>query len=216
SLGRALRARGGATLLVRIHVPGGTMIFSHSAYDERAARATSIAAELAAEGVRFMEMQFPDMNGMMRGKYTPLAKGLSASGSGLSCLLYSSRGGDQLTIDFWADFDNGFPKIVGLPDYDTVTRCPWRPDTAAVLCDFYMEDGTPCPMDARQILRNIVAEYHELGLQPRASVEFETYIYEVDDDLMRAKRYAELKSYGPAGISTASRSTRTTSRSRRS
>jgi len=28
---------------------------------------------------------------------------------------------------------------VGLPDYDTVTRCPWRPDTAAVLCDFYME-----------------------------------------------------------------------------
>ncbi len=99
------------------------------------------------------------MNGMMRGKYTPLAKGLSAGGTGVSCLLYSARGGDNLTIDFWADFDNGFPKIVGLPDYDTVTRCPWRPDTAAVLCDFYMEDGTPCPMDARQILKNVVAEY---------------------------------------------------------
>jgi len=172
------------------------MIFSQNAYDERAARATSIGAELAADGVRFIEMQFPDMNGMMRGKYTPIAKGLSAGGTGLSCLLYSARGGDQLTIDFWADFDNGFPKIVGLPDYDTVTRCPWRPDTAAVLCDFYMEDGTPCPMDARQILRDIVAGYTELGLQPRASVEFETYIYEVDDDLMRAKRYSELKTYG--------------------
>jgi len=60
------------------------MIFSQSAYDERAARAKSVAAELAADGVRFMETQFPDMNGMMRGKYTPLAKGLSASGTGLA------------------------------------------------------------------------------------------------------------------------------------
>ena len=55
-----------------------------------------------------------------------------------------------------------------MPDYDTVTRCPWRPDTAAVLCDFYMEDGSVCPMDARQILKNVMAEYAELGLQPRA------------------------------------------------
>ena len=87
----------------------------------------TIAAELTADGVRFIEMQFPDMNGMMRGKYTPLAKGLSAGGTGVSCLLYSARGGDNLTIDFWADFDNGFPKIVGLPDYDTVDPLPVAP-----------------------------------------------------------------------------------------
>ena len=168
------------------------MVFSKSAYDERAARAKEIAANLAAQDVRFVEMQFPDMNGMMRGKYTPVAKGLSAAGTGLSCLLYSARGGDQLTIDFWADFDNGFPKIVGLPDYDTVARCPWRPDTAAVLCDFYMEDGAPCPMDARQILKGVMAGYAELGLEPRASIEWEFYLFEVDDDLMRAKRYLSL------------------------
>ena len=75
------------------------MIFSKSAYDERAARAKEVAAELAAQDVRFIEMQFPDLNGMMRGKYTPLAKGLSAGGTGVSCLLYSARGGDNLTID---------------------------------------------------------------------------------------------------------------------
>lgn len=171
-------------------------MFSKSAYDERAARARTIIEELAADGVRFIEMQFPDLNGMMRGKYTPLQKGLSAGGTGVSCLLYSARGGDNLTIDFWADFDNGFPKVVGVPDYDTVTRCPWRPDTAAVLCDFYMEDGSACPMDARQILRNVMAEYAELGLQPRASVEWEFYLFEADDDLMRAKRFTDLKSFG--------------------
>ena len=171
-------------------------MFSKSAYDERAVRAKTIADELAADGVRFMEMQFPDMNGMMRGKYTPLAKGLSASGTGLSCLLYSARGGDNLTIDFWADFDNGFPKIVGVPDYDTVTRCPWRPDTAAVLCDFYMEDGSACPMDARQILKSVVAEYEALGLQPRTSIEWEFYLFEADDDLMRAQRFTDLKTFG--------------------
>ena len=100
------------------------MIFSKSAYDERAARAKEIAASWPPTDVRFIEMQFPDMNGMMRGKYTPLAKGLSAGGTGVSCLLYSARGGDNLTIDFWADFDNGFPKVVGLPDYDTVDALP--------------------------------------------------------------------------------------------
>ena len=50
------------------------MMFSKTAYDERAARAKAITASLAAEGVRFIEMQFPDMNGMMRGKYAPLRR----------------------------------------------------------------------------------------------------------------------------------------------
>ena len=77
-----------------------------------------------------------------------------------------------------------------------MTRCPWRPDTAAVCVDFYMEDGTSCPMDARQILKGVMAEYAELGLEPRASIEWEFYLYEVDDDLMRAKRFTELKTFG--------------------
>jgi glutamine synthetase len=172
------------------------MFFSGEAYKERAERARFAADELREAGVRFVEMQLPDINGTLRGKITTLAKGLSAGGTGESTLIMCPRGGDQLTVDFWSNFDNGFPKMVAVPDYDTVTLCPWRPDTAAVLCDHYMEDGAPCPVDARHVLRRVCAEYEALGLEPRASIEWEFYLYHADDALMRAKRYAELKPFG--------------------
>jgi glutamine synthetase len=172
------------------------MFFSEEAYGARAARAKELVAKLGADGVRFVEMQLPDVNGMMRGKLATLDKGLAASGTGVSSLIQCPRGGDELTIDFWSDFDNGFPKIVGVPDYDTLTRCSWRPDTAAVLCDFYMEDGSACVMDPRHVLRRVCAEYAALGLEPRASIEWEVYVYERDDALMREKRYAELEPFG--------------------
>jgi glutamine synthetase len=172
------------------------MFFSPSAYDERAELAAAIAAELASDGVRFIEMQLPDINGMMRGKIATLEKGLSAGGTGVSTLIMAARGGDNLTIDFWTNFDNGFPKIVAVPDYATVTRCPWRPDTAAVLCDFYMEDGSVCAMDARQVLKRVLAEYEALGIEPRASIEWEFYMYEADEELLRTKRYGALQPFG--------------------
>ena len=53
-----------------------------------------------------------------------------------------------------------------------------------------------CPMDARQILKSVMAEYAELGLEPHASIEWEFYLFEADDDLMRAKRFTDLKSFG--------------------
>ena len=52
------------------------MFFSEDAYAPRAARAKELAAELSADGVRFVEMQLPDINGMMRGKIATVDKGL--------------------------------------------------------------------------------------------------------------------------------------------
>ena len=51
-------------------------------------------------------------------------------------------------------------------------------------------------MDARQILKRVVAEYRKRDLEPRAALEYEFYIYQADDELLRQKRYRDLKTFG--------------------
>src|SRR6266536_2378756 len=138
----------------------------------RPARAGEIGERLREQGVRVIQMEMPDINGAVRGKVAGIAKGLGATGTGVSTLVMSFRGGEEITLSPWSSFDNGFPKFSAVADLGTVVRLPWRPDTAAVLCDFVMNDGSACPMDGRAILRRAI------------------------DELMRAGRFRDLKSLG--------------------
>ncbi|MFL0294863.1 hypothetical protein ACJH6J_28040 [Mycobacterium sp. SMC-18] len=153
-------------------------------------------ARLSESGARFAQMEFSDINGVFRGKLTTLEKGLSTSGTGVSTLMMSARSGDEIVLTEWSDFSNGFPKMVAVADPGTATEWPWNPEIAGVLCDLFMEDGSPCPLDGRQMLRRIASEYADLGIEARAALEWEFYLYEVDDALMREKRYRELKTFG--------------------
>jgi glutamine synthetase len=162
----------------------------------RSARAREVGERLHEQGVRVIQMEMPDINGAVRGKVAALHKGLSPSGTGVSTLVMSFRGGDEITLTPWSSFENGFPKFSAVADLDTVIQLPWRPDTAAVLCDFVMNDGSPCPMDGRAILRRAIADLAGLGYTAKAALEWEFYVYQADDELLRAGRYRDLKSLG--------------------
>jgi glutamine synthetase len=162
----------------------------------RRSRAREIGERLGEQGVRVMQMEMPDINGTVRGKVAGIRKALGASGTGVSTLVMSFRSGDEITISPWSSFENGFPKFSAVADLDTVIRLPWRPETAAVLCDFVMNDGSPCPMDGRAILRRAIADLAALGYTAKAALEWEFYVYQADDELLRAGRYAELRSLG--------------------
>ncbi|MGA5546206.1 glutamine synthetase family protein [Mycobacterium sp. NPDC051198] len=163
---------------------------------ERGPAAAEAAARLAQTGARFGQMEFSDINGVFRGKLTTLDKALAPGGTGISTLVMSARSGDVVVLTEWSDFANGFPKMVAVADPDTAVEWPWKPNTAGVLCDLYMEDGSECILDGRHMLRRIAAEYASEGLEPRAAIEWEFYLYEVDDALMRAKRFRELQPFG--------------------
>jgi glutamine synthetase len=141
-------------------------------------------------------MEMPDINGTLRGKVASMGKGLGPAGTGVSSLVMSFRSADDISLTCWSDVANGFPKITAVPDLDTVVAWPWRPDTAAVLCDFYMDDGTPCAMDGRHALRRVIAEFEALGIEPHAAIEWEFYVYAEDDELLRTGRHRELLSLG--------------------
>src|SRR5262249_56788251 len=135
-------------------------------------------------------------NGAVGGRIAGLPKGLGPTGTGVSTLIMSFRGGDEITLSPWSSFDNGFPKFSAVPDLDTVAPLPWRPETAAVLCDFFMDDGSPCGMDGRAILRRAVADLARLGYTAKAALEWEVYVFEADDELLPAPRHRALKPLG--------------------
>ena len=101
--------------------------------EQHAAQARQLAESLGEQGVRVIQMEMPDINGAVRGKITGMSKGLSPTGTGVSTLIMSFRGGEEITLSPWSSFENGFPKFSAIPDLDTLVRLPWRPETAAVL-----------------------------------------------------------------------------------
>jgi glutamine synthetase len=170
--------------------------FSPEAIAERTQQTESVRENLRRQGHRFAQMEIPDNNGQLRGKIVGLEKGLGPSGTGVSTLLVSVKSGDQLAMTPFSNFENGFPKMVAVPDPTTVQHLPWRNGVAGVLCDLYMEDGSPCPLHVRHLLRQAEEQYRLLGLEPKIALEYEFYVFEEDDARMRERRYSELKSFG--------------------
>jgi len=173
------------------------MMFSKAELARRTNEARPILERLTAAGCKFMQVEMPDNNGVIRGKLVTLEKGLSASGLGATNLVLCMKGGDKVCFTSpFSCFDNGFPKFVALPDLSTAVALPWKRDVAAVLCDYYMDDGSSCVHDPRQILRSAEATLEKMGYSVRISLEYELYIVIEDDSLMRAGRYDELLSFG--------------------
>ena len=171
--------------------------FSKTALAGRSAEARPILERLRKRGFRFMQMEMPENNGYLCGKIVPLEKGLSSSGTGMATLILTYKSGGTICFSSpFANYQNGFPKFVALPDYSTAVALPWKGDVAGVLCDYYMNDGTPCSFSPRQILKNAESDLARLGYASRVALEYEMYIVQEDDALMRAHRYGDLLSFG--------------------
>lgn len=155
----------------------------------------SEAAGLVKEGYRFAQLEMPDLNGLLRGKITGLKKGLSPSGTGMSTLTLCGRSGDNLSFTPFSNVELGFHKMTARPDYQTLRRLPWTGDMVSLMFDFFADDGTPCPVDTRHILKRMVRECEQIEIQPLVALEFEVYIYHADEAL-EAERWSDLKPFG--------------------
>jgi glutamine synthetase len=171
--------------------------FSKSALAQRSAEVRPLVERLRKAGCRFVQMEMPENNGYLCGKIVPLDKGLSPSGTGMATLIVTFKSGGNLCFSSpFSNYENGFPKFVAMPDYSTAVALPWKGDVAGVLCDYYMDDGTPCGFSPRQILKNAEGDLEKLGYSSRLALEYEMYIVQEDDALMRAGRFSELPSFG--------------------
>lgn len=142
-----------------------------------------------------------DLDGVLRGKYVSLEKFWSAlsEGFGFCDVIFgwdvSDATYDRGTFTGW---HTGFPDLVARIDPATCRLVPWEERTGFALCDFYRrEDGAPLPFCPRQLLRRVIDRADRQGLAPRASAEYEFFLFEETPRSLQEKDFRGLRAESP-------------------
>lgn len=156
-------------------------------------RTKSVVDEMTQKGVNYVQIEVPDMDGMLRGKILKPKKGLSDMGSAYCTILYGLSTQDDVMESEFSSFENGFPDLFTVPDLDTAIHQSWRPEFASVICDMVDPDTAElCPMSPRTVLREAVRKAESMGFEHRCAVEYEAYIMHADNELMAQGKHHEL------------------------
>ena len=143
--------------------------------------------ELTARGIRVIRLQYADLHGINRGKDIPTWAFADAVADGIGFVEAI------MTVDLRhnvvAGFEKGFPDLLARPDLGTLVEVPWETGVAACIVD--LEDpvaGAPHPLDSRGVLKRVLTEFSELGLEPIVGPELEFYLCQPDPDAPRGFR----------------------------
>ncbi|MDP2749796.1 MAG: type I glutamate--ammonia ligase [Nanoarchaeota archaeon] len=125
------------------------------------------------DGIQFIQLEFVDLNGMMKTVTIPVAR--------LKETLEKGNWFDGSSIE-------GFTRICEsdmylMLDTDTYAVLPWESHkTARIICDVYTPDGKPFEGDPRYILKKVLKEAEELGYVYNVGPELEFFIFKRDAD----------------------------------
>ncbi|HWP97390.1 MAG TPA: type I glutamate--ammonia ligase [Syntrophomonadaceae bacterium] len=127
-------------------------------------------------GVRFIRLQFTDVNGMMKNVAIPFSQ--------LEKALNDELMFDGSSIEGFARIEESDMFLI--PDPDTFVVFPWRPATGAVarmICDIYTPEPNKVPFlgDPRANLKRIVKEAEDMGYIMNAGPECEFFLFLVDE-----------------------------------
>ena len=150
--------------------------------------------DVRKQGVKFGQLEFVDINGILRGKIT--APEELEEGSTASTLLLTANSNDEVVVTPLACFESGFLKSPILPDSSTLRVLPWRESVASVICDFTEDDGAPHALNPRTILKDAMEKLALHGYEAKVGLEMEFYLYYEDLDAIREGRYRDLKKFG--------------------
>lgn len=127
------------------------------------------------EDVEFIRLQFVDIFGLL--------KNMAVTATQLDSVL-----DNRCTFDGAAV--NGFgtmqvDELVLVPDLDTFTIFPWRPQRGRVarfICDVEYPDGTPFMADSRYILKQIIEKAEKEGYTLNVGPESEFFLFDTTED----------------------------------
>jgi glutamine synthetase len=141
--------------------------------DEAVAR----IAAARESGIRFIQLQFTDILGVVKAVTIPI-----------------HRLEDSVSHGTWFDGSSieGFTRIAEsdqylAPDMSTFNEIPWQPGsgsrgTARVICDVYTPRGEPFTGDPRYVLRRQVERAKKLGYLVNTGPELEFFLFRRRDD----------------------------------
>jgi glutamine synthetase len=121
--------------------------------------------------VAFVQLQFTDLNGLLKGVTIPVSKLDGALEDGL---WFDGSSIEGFTRIFESDM---YLKL----DYNTYAVIPWTKNGGTVvarfMCDVYMPDGTPFEGDPRYILKRQLARADKLGYVFNVGPELEFFLF---------------------------------------
>ena len=95
-------------------------------------------------------------------------------------------------VDIEGGLEAGLPDVLAFPDVSTVQVVPWEPGVAHVIADVYNPDGSPSEESPRMVLKRVIQQFAELGMQPIVGPELEFYVLEhTDKNPTGWQRYGE-------------------------
>lgn len=171
-----------------------------TAISVRRERLQEIESDWAERGVAFLQVHFPDLTGLFRTKYCPVK--VAFDGESLNAILYNVTHADGAPVgDIVFDapicrVDNGFPSIQALVDPESAAVHGWRPDTASIILNSFMNDGSLCALDIRACLARQEERARAMGFEARFAAEYEFGVFHYDEELIQAGRFSELRPHG--------------------
>jgi glutamine synthetase len=135
----------------------------------------SVLEQAERERVRFVNLQFTDVVGLVKSVTIPV-----------------HQLEDSIDHGKWFDGSSieGFARIAESdmyldPDLATFSVIPWergQDTTAKVICDVYTPEGEPFPGDPRYVLRRTLREAEALGYRFNTGPELEFFLLQLDPD----------------------------------
>ncbi|MQA82980.1 MAG: glutamine synthetase [Streptosporangiales bacterium] len=161
--------------------------------EEQLAAAEDTKKQIAENEIEMVRLAWPDQHGLIRGKTVSTDSYRTALESGIEITMAPFFFDTANAIVFnpfmpGGGFDmpelSGSPNVIMVPDPATFRTLPWVPDTAWVLCELYLRDGTPFPFSPRTILRSTLDRVNEAGYRFNAGLEIEWYLMRILDTML--------------------------------
>ena len=168
----------------------GFIPFANAWSDAQREASERLPAAMESARIETVRVVYSDQHGLMRGKSLSAQNFTLALRNGVAETV-ANLGKDSANIPAFPLFDRdggfgveqmgGGGDMVLVPDPDTFRVLPWTPDTAWVLSDLYLNDGSRCPFDCRHVLRRALAALAAEGYEFVAGLELEFYVFDVED-----------------------------------
>jgi glutamine synthetase type III len=134
---------------------------------------TALSAIAEERGIHFFLIAYTDLFGVLRAKLVPARAidGMAKEGAGF--------GG----FATWFDMTPADPDVLAVPDPASLIQLPWKPEVGWMAATPTMA-GKPVEQAPRNVLRRVIAQAEERGLEMRVGVEPEFFLIQPDGQLI--------------------------------
>lgn len=139
---------------------------------------------LAERQIEDLECMTCDQAGVARGKLMPAEKFFNTPDMNIpSSVLTQTITGDYALDSETFKHDPVDSDLVLKPDLSTLTVVPWASDpTGQIIHDAYYKNGDPVDISPRNVLKQVLAAYDDMGLKPIIAPELEFYLVKPNTD----------------------------------